>query len=140
MKGQYITLENMFFFAVGIAMVIAIYATFSSISDSVRSAALQEQLTKEGESVRAGITRVFIAGNSTNSSISLSLEIPKELSGCGYKITSVGGNLLAGCMDAQAESESLNLYGIDTTVKNGAAYSSSGKVIIFYSGGKILLS
>lgn len=140
MKGQYITLENMFFFAVGIAMVIAIYATFSSISDSVRSAALQEQLTKEGESVRAGIIKVFIAGNSTNSSISLFLEIPKELSGCGYKIASGGGNLLASCTDGQSESESLNLYGIDTTVKNGAAHSSSGKIGIFYSGGKILLS
>ncbi len=77
MKGQYITLENMFFFAVGIAMVIAIYAAFSSISDSMRSAALQEQLTKEGESIRAGIIKVFTAGNSTNSSISLFLEIPK---------------------------------------------------------------
>lgn len=139
MKGQYITLENMFFFAVGIAMVIAIYAAFSSISDSMRSAALQEQLTKEGESIRAGIIKVFTAGNSTNSSISLFLEIPKELSGCDYKIASEGGNLLASCTDGQAESESLNLYGIETTIKNGAAYSSSGKITVFYSGGKILL-
>lgn len=140
MKGQYITLENMFFFAVGIAMVIAVYAAFSGISDSMRSAVLQDQLAKEGESIRAGIIKVFVAGNSTNSAIVFSMEIPKELSGCSYKIEAGGGNLRISCAGGREDSESLNLYGIETRISNNALYSSSGKISISYSGGKILLS
>lgn len=140
MKGQYLTLESMFFFAIGVAMVIATYAVFSGISDSMRSAALQEQLAKEGESIRAGIARVFMAGNTTNSTINLSLEIPRRLSGCEYKISSANDKLYVSCTDGQADGVSLNLYGIETRVKNDAAYSSSGGINILYSNGNILIS
>lgn len=138
-KGQYITLENLFFFAVGVALVITVYAVFSGISENLRSAALQDQLGKEGESMRAGVVRAFLAGNSTSSSVSLSLEIPKTLSGCIYRIAITDGNLIISCMENQASS-ALNLYGIETNVKNGAAYSSSGKINIFYSGGSVMIS
>ena len=140
MKGQYITLENMFFFAVGIAMVIAIYAVFSNISDSMRSAALQDQLEKEGENIRSGIVKTYTAGNSTNSTITLSMEIPKQLSGCNYKITADAKSLYMNCADESINSNAINLYGIETRIKNGALYSSSGKIDIFYSGGNVLIS
>lgn len=140
MKGQYITLENMFFFAVGVAMIIAIYAVFSSVSDSMSSATLQNQLTREGESIRAAAVKVFMAGNSTNSDIRFSMEIPNQLSGCDYKITAGENSLNIACLSGLAYSKSLNLYGIETRIKNGAAYSSTGKIDIFYSNGKILLS
>ncbi len=139
-KGQYITLENMFFFAVGIAMVIAIYTAFSSISDSMRSAALEDQLEKEGENIRSAMVKTFMAGNSTGSVIRFSLEIPKQLSGCSYKITADANSLYMSCIDEATSAKALNLYGIETTIKNGAAYSSSGKIDIFYSGGNIMIS
>lgn len=138
-KGQYITLENVFFFAIGIALVISVYGVFSGISENLRTASLMDQLGKEGGNMRANIAKVFLAGNSTNSSISLSLDIPKMLSGCAYKITVDGGNLVIGCTESAA-SNALNLYGIETKVKNGAVFSSSGKMNIFYSGGNILIS
>ncbi len=138
-KGQYITLENVFFFAIGIALVISVYAAFSGISQSISSAALQDQLWKEGGQIRSGVAKVFLAGNSTNSTVSLSMNVPLTLSGCTYKITVDGGNLVVSCAGVAA-SGALDLYGIETKVRNGAAYSSSGKINIMYSGGSILVS
>lgn len=139
MKGQYISLENIFFFAIGMSMVIMIYFAFSGISDSISSATLQELLEKEGENIRANIVKAFLAGNSTNSSVSVSFEIPRQLSECIYKLTSAGGNLYLTCVDGRG-SKSLNLYGIETKIKNDVVYSSSGKINIFYNGGSILIS
>ncbi len=138
-KGQYITLENMLFFAIGIAMIVTIYAVFSNISDSIRSSALDEQLAKEGDSARAVIAKVFAAGNSTNSTIRFSLDIPERLSECEYKIVAKENMLRISCTD-NPKTKTLNLYGIETKIENDAVYSSSGRINIFYSGGKILLS
>lgn len=139
-KGQYITLENMFLFAVGVIMIIAIYAVFSGMADSLRAAALQNQLEKEGESIRAGIVKAFIAGNSTNSTVSIFMDIPIKLSGCAYKISANAGSLNMDCMDLDGiRPAALNLYGIETNIKNSAIYSSAGRLIILYSGGAILL-
>jgi hypothetical protein len=140
MKGQYLTLENVFFFAVGVALVIAVYAVFSAMSENMRSAVLQDQLAKEGEGIRASVAKVFAAGNSTNSTIRLSLSIPRQLSGCDYKITVGGGGIRLNCLNGQGSSGSLNLYGIDTTINIGAVYSNAEKINILYSNGKILLS
>ncbi len=140
MKGQYITLENVFFFAVGVALVIAVYTVFSTMSESMRSAVLQNQLVKEGESISASVAKVFAAGNSTNSTILFSLSIPRQLSGCDYKVTVSGGSIHLDCLDVQASSGSLNLYGIDATIKNGAVYSNAERISILYSNGKILIS
>ncbi len=139
MKGQYITLENMLFFAIGVVMIITVYAVFSSISDSISSAVVQNQLAKEGENIRAAIVKSFTAGNLTNSTIKFSLGMPRELSGCVYKITATEGKLFLSCT-GNTYSKSLYLYEIETKVKNGAAYSSYGKLDIFYSDGKVFIS
>lgn len=138
-KGQYITLENMLFFAVGIFMIITVYTIFSGVSDSIRSAVVENQLAKEGESIRAGIVKVFVAGNSTNSTIRFSLDIPRRLSDCYYKITATENSLRIICAD-NTHPQTLNLYGIETRIKYDAVYSSSARVNINYAGGSILLN
>ncbi len=139
MKGQYITLENVLFFAVGIFMIITVYAIFSGISDSIRSTVVDNQLAKEGENIRTSMMKVFIAGNSTNSTIRFSLDVPRQLSGCYYKIVIKENKLHVSCID-DTFPRILNLYGIETKIKDGVAYSSSAKINMYYADGSILLS
>lgn len=136
-KGQYLTLENLFFFSIGLALAMVVFFSFSGISDTVRTNSYEKQLLKSGEFIRENIVKVFSAANQTNSSISLTIEIPRELSGCIYKITA-DTKLNLNCTTNNVGS-SLNLYGINTKIKFDALYSSQNYIKINYENGKIII-
>jgi hypothetical protein len=138
MKGQYLTVEYMLFFAIGIAMVIAVYFTFSGIGDNVKANTAKSQIARTGELIRTSIIKVFETANETNSTISYTVQIPTKISGCIYLITANGNFLNLNC-SSPPFSASVSLYGINTKTEN-IIYSTSGRVNITSSGGGVVLS
>lgn len=142
MKGQYITVENVFFFGMGVAMCILVFIAYTSISDSVRAEIMKDQIERVGRIIQANIVSVYLAGNQTNSSVTMKLEIPAEISGCIYQITLATANpdmLKLNCTDNNIGT-ALNLYGIDTTIKNKVLFSSKGEVEIIYQNCRVELN
>jgi len=87
MKGQYLTVEYVIFFAIGIAMVIGIYLTFTNINTDLRQDAATMQLEKTNELIRDSIVNIYEAGNRTGADIiTYELSIPPRLSGHTYVI------------------------------------------------------
>jgi len=136
MKGQYLTIEHVFFFAMGVTMAIMVFVAFSGIADGVRTSSTQAQLEKVGNYIRANVVEAYTAGNSTGSNVTLSLDIPTTLSGSGYEIWA-NGNMLT--LVSGKASTNLNLYGIESTIRSKAVFSGAGKIKITYSGGIVYL-
>lgn len=137
MKGQWLTIESIFFFAMGVSMCIIVFFTFLSMGDILKKDNMKSQLEKVGENIRTNIMKVFVSGNSTNSSIKLDIDVPREISGCVYQIEIKDG-LDIRCTDGLTGG-TLNLYGIKTKIKNRVAYSSGEKISISYKNGEIEL-
>jgi len=124
MKGQYLSIEYVMFFAIGIAMVIAVYFIFINISTSLREPAIKYQLEKTGQLISGTIVNVFEASNSTDSLILYNLSIPTSLSGCIYSIE-IKEKMLLNCSDTPSLGTSFVLYGINIKSEN-IIYSSKG--------------
>ncbi|NOZ82110.1 MAG: hypothetical protein GXO63_03080 [Candidatus Micrarchaeota archaeon] len=138
MKGQYLVLEHVFFFLIGVIMTIVIFYTFSGIADNIREGSFRYQLLRVAETLRWDIVEAYLAGKETGAIITIKRDIPTEIAGCLYSITA-SENLTVKCIQT-GESESLPLFNISVTVTNQIIYSSSGIIIITYEGDEIWLS
>ncbi len=137
MKGQYVTVEALFFFTMGVSMALITFVIFLDFSDTIRKANTESQIGRVGDFITSSIAEVYLAGNITNSSLRLDIPVPEQVSGCIYQITAKD-SLVLNCTGT-AFSNVLSLYGIETKVKNGAAYSSNGKITLSYSSGRVEL-
>lgn len=137
LKGQYLTLENVLFFSIGLAMALTIYFAFIAISDTTKTSSYEKQLLKSGEFIRDNIVKVFSSASHSNSSISYTIKIPREVSDCIYKIT-IDKTLNLNCTTNDI-GVTLSLYGINTKIKFGVLYSSQDYIKISYADGEIIL-
>ncbi|MEM5778600.1 MAG: hypothetical protein QXD43_02180 [Candidatus Aenigmatarchaeota archaeon] len=138
MKGQYLTLEYLIFFMIGIFLIISIYFSFSSLNENYRETILQNQLQMTGELISGTIVNVYEASNTTNSSINYTLAIPTKISNCIYSITVKNNMLNLNCTN-EPKGIALTLYNINTTNKN-IIYSTNGLIKLFAKQGKVELS
>lgn len=138
MKGQYLTIEYVLFFAIGIAMVVAVYFAFSGINSTVRTSTMQAQLDRTGEMIRGNIVSSFEVSRTTGSMIVNEVRIPTSLSGCVYQINVIGNNLDLNCTQDMRIGSVISLYNINTTAEN-IIYSTEGKIVITNSLGKVVL-
>jgi hypothetical protein len=136
MKGQYITLENVLFFAIGISMVILLYNSFSNISENIKKESYDEGLKKVGKYIHGNIIKIYEAGKQTNSNISITLRVPERVSDCIYKILVENGKMKLICT-LTGESIKLNLYGINTKIKSEYIYSTKKAIKVKYKEGLI---
>jgi len=136
MKGQYLTMEYIMFFAIGIALVVGSYFAFLNINKIFQKSILEAQLLNTGEMIMGTVINVFESSTLTNSTLLYNLTIPTKLSGCTYSI-SVGNNLKLDCMNQNA-SANITLYGFNIIAKN-IIYSTKGLVEINASSGKVEL-
>jgi hypothetical protein len=136
MKGQYITIENVLFFGIGLSMVILLYTGFSNISEKVKMESYEIELEKVGVFIRENIVNVYEIGKQTNSNITVYLRIPEKISDCIYKILLEDNKIKLICMLAGKTVE-LNLYGVDTNIKSGYLYSTQRILEIRYVDGVI---
>ena len=138
MKGQYLTIEWVFFFAIGVAMIISVFFLFTSISSTYAAGSTELQLERTGELLRGSIVRVFEASEQTGSRIEYTVNIPTSLSGCTYAIE-MDENLNIFCINRPGLVKDVHLYNINTRIPNNL-YSTKGRVIITAENGEVVLS
>ena len=139
MKGQYLTMEYLLFFMIGVFMIISVYFSFSNMNETYRNSILQNQLQMTGELISGTIINVYEISNSTNSSINYSLSIPSKLSNCVYAInvTTIGLNLY--CINLPNAGTTLTLYNFNISNKN-IIYSTNGLLKLSAVNNKVELS
>ena len=136
MKGQYLTVEYVIFFAIGIAMIVGVYITFTGINEELRDQAVTMQLEKTNELIRDTIVNVYEAGTRTNSIIEYNLDIPTTLSGNTYGIKYTNGNLNVNSTQNLKIGSVLNLYSININAPN-IIYSTKGEIKIRYEDNQV---
>ena len=136
MKGQYLTLEYVIFFAIGIVMIISVYYSFSDLKDKYEAATTEYQLRMTGELVMGNAIRLFLASNNTDSKIAYDLKIPSRLSDCIYSISLVNGFLRLECVDFPIRVD-LTSYNFNINIKNNILYSTQENVHFIVKEGVI---
>jgi len=139
MRGQYLTIEYLIFFMIGVFMIISVYFSFSRINDIYRNSLMQNQLKMTGELISGTIINVYEASNSTNSSINYSLSIPTKLSGCIYAINATISGLNVNCTNIPNAGIVLTSYNFNISNKN-IIYSTNGLLKLFAINGRVELS
>ncbi|OGI12206.1 hypothetical protein A3K64_02645 [Candidatus Micrarchaeota archaeon RBG_16_36_9] len=137
MKGQYLTVEYIMFFLIGITLVISVYYIFSNISNIAEERTVNSQINAVGETLRGTIINMFEIVSSTNSEVNYNISIPVKLSRCIYTIEVLGNNLNLNCLNSQIGT-SLSLYNLNITAKN-IIYSTNGYVEISAKNGMVEL-
>lgn len=139
MKGQYLTIEYVMFFAIGIVMVMGVYMLFMNIHTSVREDSIVSQLDKTNELVRDSIVKIYESGSTTNSIITYNLSIPVRLSGHVYGIKIINNNINLNATEDYKIGSVLNLYNINIRAPN-IIYSTKGNIQIKYQNDQVELS
>ncbi len=132
MKGQFVTLEHVFFFVIGVVMTIVIYYAFSGIADSIEKIGVHYQLLRVAEALRWQLTSIYLAGNETGARIEVTAEIPVQVSGCVYGIKK---GLVVFCEETGESVEAFVPFPLE--IKNEIIYSSSGRINITYEEGRL---
>lgn len=127
MKGQYLTVEYIIFFIIGISLVISVYFIFSRINSIAEKNAIESQLEAVGESIRGTIINVVEVSSSTKSEIDYNLSIPVKLARCIYTIEAYNG-LNLNCTQGDIGVVT-SLYNLNITAEN-IIYSTKGYVEI----------
>lgn len=137
MKGQYLTIEYVLFFAIGVVVVILVYNLFSDSARIVERGLTEAQLKGVGTMISGAIIKTFEASNSTNSTVYYNLTIPERLSNCVYSIIlTASKSLRLECIDDREINAELYLYNFNINVKN-ILYSTRGLLGIFVRNGRI---
>ncbi|MCD6477249.1 MAG: hypothetical protein J7K26_03795 [Candidatus Aenigmarchaeota archaeon] len=139
MKGQYLTVEYVIFFAIGISLVIGIYFTFNDINSKLKDTALQGQIDRVSEMIRSNIIRIYYGAKNTNSNIKYEINIPPKLSGSIYTIRILENGLNINSTDNYNIGKILNLYNINIE-SDGIIYSTRGKINIIANKDGVVLS
>jgi len=139
MKGQYLTLEYLIFFTIGIIIIISVYLLFSNINETYRKNIIQNQLKMTGELISGAIINVYEVSNNTNSKINYTLSIPTKLSNCIYTVNVSSNKLNLNCINIQEMGIALTLYNFNIENEN-IIYSTNGLIKLYASNGKVELS
>ena len=139
MKGQYLTLEYMIFFMIGIFMIISVYFSFSGMNDTYKKSIMQNQLQMTGEMITGTIVNVYESSNQTNSSVNYTLSIPTRLSTCIYSVIVFNGRLNLNCTNVPNSGVTLTLYNLNIVNKN-IIYSTNGLINLYADNGRVELS
>lgn len=136
MKSQVLTLENMIFFSLGIALVLMVYFTFTSVSEEIKKISVEEGVKKTAAYISYNVNKVYRIGNLTNSSIELYIPIPDKIGGEIYRISQKNGNIFLHLLKYNFR-YNLTLYGIEAKLKYKQIPSSKKGLIIEYSNGMV---
>lgn len=93
MKGQYLTVEHLFYFAIGIAMVVLVYYTFSSMGETYNKSIIDIEAGKIGNLARNEIIGAFSATSMYGGTLEKDVAIPQKISGHSYRFYVSGNNL-----------------------------------------------
>ena len=137
MKGQYLTVEYIIFFIIGIALVISVYFIFTNLNAIAERNTVKPQLKSVGETIRGTIINLLEISSATESEINYNLSIPPKLSRCVYAIEVYNG-LNLNCTHDVGIGSVLSLYNLNITTEN-TIYSTRGYVQIKAYNGTVVL-
>jgi len=137
MKGQYLTLEYVLFFSIGIVLVVLVYGMFNDTNDIISGNIRQHQMNSVTHMIAGSVVNVYEASQQTNSLVRYKLEIPTSISDCAYSIfLSPSRNLLLECINNRNISSQSHLYNFNIKMKN-ILYSTRGSLTIMCSNGEV---
>ena len=133
-KGQFLSLEQMFLFTIGLIIAVSIFLAFSKITDNVRNMTDEDQMKEIGDMVLAGITNVFV---SDTDYASLNMNIPKKISGKGYKVKIDGKEII---VELDEKETRIPLTGLNESYNiGGEVFSSVETILIEKTPGNIVV-
>ena len=136
MRGQYLTLEYVIFFVIGLVMIVSVYYTFSDMNQKYELATTEYQLTMTGQMIMGNVIRLFETSSSTDTRISYDLDIPTKLSNCVYSIRMAGESLRLECLDLPIGVD-LTSYNFNIIIKNNILYSTEGAIHMSVENGEV---
>jgi hypothetical protein len=139
MKGQYLTIEYLIFFTIGVVLIISVYFSFSNINETYRDNLMQSQLKMTGELISGVIINIYETSNNTNSRINYTLSIPAQLSTCIYTVNVISNKLNLNCTNIPNTGIALTLYNFNIVNQN-IIYSTNGLIKLSAKDGKVELS
>lgn len=140
MKGQYITLEYIIFFAIGVMIVIMVYGLFFDINKLIEEDITKSQLKSVTSLITGAIVNTFEVSNNTDSNIYYNLSIPTRVSNCLYSIIiTPAKKIRLECSHDRGLYSEAPLYNFNIVAKN-ILYSTRGMLTISSKKGTIELS
>ena len=139
MKGQYLTIEYLIFFTIGVVLIISVYFSFSNINETYRDNLMKSQLKMTGELISGTIINIYEASNNTNSRINYTLSIPTKLSTCIYMVNVISNKLNLNCTNIPNIGIALTLYNFNIVNQN-IIYSTNGLIKLYAKDGRVELS
>ena len=133
-KGQYFTLEQVMLFAMGVMITTGIYFSLSEVSEIITKSTEEDQINELSEFIKSEITQAYLSPGYYRKI----LNIPKKLSGQGYKIQIrrvSGENKLRIEMEESYVEKPLR----EEMNASGMLFSSAGKMYLEKREGKIRL-
>jgi hypothetical protein len=137
MKAQYLTLEYLIFFVIGIVLIVSVYYSFSEINRKYELATTEYQLRMTGEMIIGNAIRVFETSNNTDTRVVYDLEIPTKLSNCVYSVRMLNGFLRLECIEGITSNVNLTSYNFNIKIKNNILYSTDGTIRMTAENGEI---
>lgn len=138
MKGQYLTLEYIIFFVIGVVMIVLVYYNFSDMNEKYELATTEYQLTMTGHLIMGNVISIYEASNYTDTKISHDLDIPTKLSNCIYSIRIINDFIRLECLDVPVEVD-LTSYNFNIIIKNNILYSTDGTIHMTVEDGEVVL-
>ena len=138
MKAQYLTVQYLIFFTIGLVLIISVYLSFSNLNREYEKTTTEYQLQMTGEMIMGTIIRAFETSNSTNTAVNYNLTIPTKLSNCIYSIRNdtFNGLLMLDCIEIPGISVNLTSYNFNIKIDN-IIYSTNGLLQITVKDGEI---
>ncbi|MBN2202928.1 MAG: hypothetical protein JW700_01980 [Candidatus Aenigmarchaeota archaeon] len=137
MKGQYLTLEYVMFFVIGLVLIVSVYYIFSDMIVQYEDHTTQYQLEMTGHMILGTAIRLYETSENTNTKISYDLDIPEKLSNCIYTVTILNNFLRLDCIEGSDIGVALTSYNFNIEIKNNIIYSSSGSIKVTAENGEI---
>jgi hypothetical protein len=136
MKAQYLPVQYLIFFTIGLVLIISVYVTFSNLNQQYEKTTTEYQLQMTGEMIMGSIIRVYETSNSTNTKVEYNLSIPTKLSNCIYSIKIENGFLKLDCIETSI-GVNLTSYNFNIEIENNIIYSTNGLLQITAKDGRI---
>jgi len=136
MKAQYLTIQYLIFFTIGVILIVSVYFTFSNLNQQYEKTTTEYQLQMTGEMIMGTIIRTFETSNSTNTKVNYNLSIPTKLSNCIYSIKIENDFLKLDCIEIPEIGIDLTSYNFNIKMDN-IIYSTNGLLQITVKDGEI---
>ena len=141
-KGQFITLEQLLYFGIGMTILIATIGGFRFVGNGVEVFSREDQFREVGELVLTNAQNAYIQGTNLNSTYELTFEVPKTITDTSYRMEFVDNKeLLILSLSNLRDNQTLSLIGLnETTVFEGNSNSIRGSVRIKYNPNENIIS